>query len=441
VAGRSEFSLRFFSTAWGLVAVALTYRLGRRLLLNRWVAAAAALLAAVSAYLVWYAQEGKMYSLVVLLALASTECYVSALRGGGRARWLAYVLVTTAAFYVHLVAALLVAAHALAFAIVPRAVRGARWRGWLASMAALTLPYVPLLAWQVPMLRAQAETGYSAVAPGDMIHSLLTSYSLGVMPPASPWWLVPFVAAFLAPLLWRGESDAPRFSRGLLATWAILPVLIFGLVNLMRPMYTARYLIFVLPAFFLLIAAGIGTLARRSRPLAAALLVVVIALNVRGLWVQARTPLKSDLRGATRYVTERLQPGELVLFQIPYGRYSFEYYAEIERPHPAAAISEDGAGSSAPGGPVWRALIPVAVRHVPLVWAEGLYTNAGMTPEEVDRLMAGQVAGHQAVWLVASEVELWDERGLVEAWLAEHGELTDRRDLVRVSVYRYALGE
>ena len=113
----------------------------------------------------------------------------------------------------------------------------------------------------------------------------------------------------------------------------------------------------------------------------------------------------------------------------------------MERPQPAAAFGEDGSQSPAPGGAVWRALIPLAVRNVPLVWAEGLYTNGGMAPKEVDRLMAAQVAGHRAVWLVASEVELWDERGLVEAWLAEPGELTDRRDLTRVSVHRYAVGE
>ncbi|MBN1661075.1 MAG: glycosyltransferase family 39 protein [Anaerolineae bacterium] len=473
VAGTSEFSLRYFSTLWGVLAVALTYRLGGRLFPGRRVPAIAALLAALSAYLVWYAQEGKMYSLVVLLALASTECYLAALWRGGAARWLGYVLFTTAAFYVHLVAAALVPAHALIFLAVPSQVRRARWPGWLVAMAAFTLPYVPLLAWQVPLLRAPAETGYSPVSPGDMVHSLLTSYSLGVLPPTSPWWLVPFIAALLAPVLWSkrehpsgepagthwvpagepeypsGEPEYPsgegqparRFSLLLLAAWLIVPVVIFGLVNLLRPMYTARYLIFVLPAFLLLIAAGIGALGRRARWLAALLLLIVITMNVRGLWLQARTPLKADFRAATRYVAERLRPGDLLLFQIPYARYSFEYYLAADRARRLAAAgawAAGGPGSVAPGEG-GRAFLPLVVRSVPLGWAEGLYTNAGMTPGEVDRLMAVQVAGYQAVWLVASEVPLWDERGLVEAWLADHGILTDRHDWVRVSVSRYTL--
>jgi hypothetical protein len=34
---------------------------------------------------------------------------------------------------------------------------------------------------------------------------------------------------------------------------------------------------------------------------------------------------------------------------------------------------------------------------------------------------------------------LWDERGLVQAWLAEHGTLTDEAQFVGVTVMRYEL--
>jgi hypothetical protein len=72
-------------------------------------------------------------------------------------------------------------------------------------------------------------------------------------------------------------------------------------------------------------------------------------------------------------------------------------------------------------------------------WAEGLYTNAGMGPGEVEQRLAGLTAGSRVVWLVATEAPLWDERGLVQAWLDEQGRLTDRAEFVRVGVYRYEL--
>jgi hypothetical protein len=72
-------------------------------------------------------------------------------------------------------------------------------------------------------------------------------------------------------------------------------------------------------------------------------------------------------------------------------------------------------------------------------WADGLYTNSGMDPDEVDRGMAAMTTGSRVVWLVATEVPLWDERGLVQAWLDEHGSITEVAEFVRVTATRYEL--
>ncbi len=49
--------------------------------------------------------------------------------------------------------------------------------------------------------------------------------------------------------------------------------------------------------------------------------------------------------------------------------------------------------------------------------------------------------GHRSIWLVASEAELWDRRGLVKAWLDGNGKLVDKKESARVRLYRYELGE
>jgi hypothetical protein len=62
-----------------------------------------------------------------------------------------------------------------------------------------------------------------------------------------------------------------------------------------------------------------------------------------------------------------------------------------------------------------------------------------MDPSEADRRMAEITRGSQTVWLIATEVPMWDERDLVHGWLEDHGELADRAEFVRVTVYRYKL--
>lgn len=87
--GQSEFALRYLSVVLGVLAVPLTYLVARRLLrycdrtvplpdgsatVNPWhatIAWLASLGVALSPYLVWYSQEGKMYALVVVLGLGS----------------------------------------------------------------------------------------------------------------------------------------------------------------------------------------------------------------------------------------------------------------------------------------------------------------------------------------------------------------------------------
>jgi mannosyltransferase len=429
VAGNSEFALRFFSLFFGVLSVPLVYRLARRLFPPRpGLALLAALLAAVSPYLVWYSQEGKMYALVVALVLLSMEGYLAALEEGGWRRWLVYVLATSLAFYVHLIAALVVPVQVLCFFLVNRRVRATRWKPWLASLAALTLPYLPLLAWQVPLLLQPAQTGYRFVPLPEMLYSLLVSYSLGVV-----WGgTLPILALFLglllaAGLLWKA-AGLPPARLLMLACWLLLPILLFFLLTLSRPLYTARYLIFILPAYLLLVAVGVAAVSARSRLLAGLVLLALLAASGWGLWTQARTPLKTDFRAATHYLAARLAPGDLVLFQIPYGRYSFEYYYQ---PQPGPS----------PAGEGWRVFLPRVAGGggQPYRWADGLYTNSGMTPDEVDQHMAALTAGRRVVWMVATEVSLWDERGLVQAWLDSHASRAAEAEFVRVAVYRYEL--
>jgi 4-amino-4-deoxy-L-arabinose transferase-like glycosyltransferase len=428
LAGDSAFALRFFSAAWGVLAVALIYRLARRLAPGLLAAAPlAALLAAISPYLVWYGQEGKMYALVVGLALLSMERYLAALEQGGAGRWLVYVLVTSAAFYSHLIAALLVPVQVLVFFLRPREQRAARWKPWALSLAALTLPYLPLLAWQLPLLLRPAETGYAFVPLPQMLYSLLTTYSLGIVWQGATWAVVPFVAlATAAVLAWR-ERPLPVANLGLLLCWLLLPILGFFAVTLVRPLFTARYLIFVLPAYLLLLALGLVALWRRSRLLGGLSLILVLLLAGRGLWLQATTPLKADFRGATAYLAERLSAEDLILFQIPYGRYSFDYYYQHRTvPPPVDLGFRIYLPAVAGGGQAYR-------------WAEGLYTNGGMDPAAVNAQMADLVAGSDVVWLVATEVAMWDERGLVQAWLEAHALATERAEFERVTVVRYEL--
>lgn len=434
LAGDGEFALRFFSTFFGVLAVPMVYRLARRLFPRLpIVALLAALLTVTSPYLIWYSQEGKMYMLVVALILLSMNSYLAALEQGAWHRWLFYVLATSAAFYVHLVAVLIIPVQVIAFFLLGRERRQARWKPWLVSMAALTVPYLPLLAWQLPLLIQPTQTGFRFVPLHDMLFSLLVDYSLGVVQRPPLWLLGFFVALLLAVGLFGRGHEFPLASLGVLACWLLVPVLVFFLITLHHPLYTARYLIFILPAYLLLLALGMVFIARRSRLLTGLMLVALLVVNGRSVWLQAQTPRKADFRAATSYLTSRWEFDDLILFQIPYGRHSFEYYlsrqpAVVDMVLPVR-------------GDHYRVFLPSVAGsgRSNYHWADGMYTNAGMTLAQVDRHMLETITDSRVVWLVATEMSMWDEQGLVQDWLEEHAVLTDEAQFVRVAVYRYEL--
>jgi mannosyltransferase len=502
VAGTSEYAMRFLSLAFGVLGVPLIYVLGRRLF-NHQAGLLAALLVVASPYLTWYSQEVKMYTLVMALALlaiyglrraiegnglpipSGVEGSVS--RGGGLPvpsgvegslpmgqawRWWAVpVVATSLAFYAHILAALLIPVQVLLYLVWwPQARR--QWVGALLSLACLTLPYLPLAVWQAPLVFQVRETGFGHHSLGNMTEILLRSWSLGMGGRGWPWvaalmaalavcggvgfpgvkWMArslalldwPRVAVRMATLAVCGAVGFPRVKwtarRLALLGWLVTPLLAVWLISLRQPLFTDRYLIWTAPAFYLLVGLGLASLwrfgdrshtarprdlgeasassaeplSRRAFGRAAALLLagVILVFDGVNLWRQASAPMKSDFRAAAAYVAERHAPGELIVFQIPHGRYTFDYYF---------------AGGEYP-------------------WADGLYTNH-RTPDgaylssdqQAAHRMRDMAAGYDAIWLVATEAGMWDQRGLVQAWLEANAQRVDEEHFLWVDVYRYVM--
>jgi len=402
VAGNSEFALRFFSLLWGVLAVPLTYVVGRRLLAPS-PAIRASLLVALSPYLVWYSQEGKMYALVLALALLSVYLYVQALERGGFWRWLGHVVVTSLCLYVHVLAALIVPLQALLFVVWWPRYR-ARWRGWLAAVAALTLPYLPLALWEIRILLSEFTTGHKFVPLPQMLNTMLLAFAQGLWPVHNWLTIGVFVFLLLAGAILPEKTNGWRITVTLLL-WFFFPVVSVYLISLKMPIFLDRYLIWIAPAFYLLTARGVIEIGRRSRLLAAVVLVTLVVLNSRALWWQAHTPIKSDFRAAAAYVRQQRTPDELIIFHISYVRPTFEYYY----------------GDSSP-------------------YADGIPTDANTPEARLDAAMKAQTQGYDAVWLCYSEATMWDEREMVKAWLERNGRRTHHAVFTRVEVSRYELG-
>ncbi len=224
-----------------------------------------------------------MYSMSLCLTLASSWLMLESLQRGRRRLWLAYLLVTWMALHTHYFALFIVAAQnlfVLGRALLTRrmGIPVVQWIQYQLVLGFFALPWF--------LTAQQTLTGYSGNGDSPtflaMAQRTLGAFTVGESLP-DPWRLfLGGTAAILAALglwiLWRRGANQRRAVALLLLLW-LVPVLTTWVSAQSRPIFDERYLIAASPAFYLLVAAGIGALRGRGR-IAGALLGLVLAAGV-----------------------------------------------------------------------------------------------------------------------------------------------------------------
>lgn len=409
--GDSVFSMRYLSLIFGWLCISLMYVLGTRLF-NRTTGTWASWLWAASPYMVWYAQEVKMYTWVPLLVLAALYGLERAIVRPSLGWWFVVFLSATLAFYSHILAALVIPVLLGWFLLTanrhPRA-----WIGGTVTFLLLTLPYSPLLIWQIPLVFVVRETGFPSYTLSKMILTLLTGWTTGItLGSWSNGWLPNVLMGFMSMLALLGCGALFKRFRQLskLLVWLLIPLLAIWFISINSPLFADRYLVWTAPAFLLMVAAGVTAL-KDIHPMVMRLLGVLALLTAAPALInQAVHPVKPQFAAVVDYVMANSSADALVLFQIPYNAHVFGYYARNQ---------------------VYR-------------WAEAPYTNWRgddgnylVDEDYVGQEMAKITGAYTDIWMVYSEVNLWDDRELVKKWLDERFEVVDVLEVQGVTLTHY----
>ena len=275
IAGDSEFALRFASVWWGVLAVAILYRFARRLRLSPATALIGAGLLAVSPYVIAQSQTARMYSMSLALTLASTWLALEALARRRWAYWIAYVSVSWLALHTHYYAVFILLAQNIF--VLASAWRDASIRPkllpWLAAQAALGCLYLPWLIVARTTLTGYGGTGESPVLE-PMLRRSLSAFLVGeAIRPNEQLFLAVLGGLLMLLGVARLVIEGPRGRR-----IALLLVLCLGLPVLgtwfsaqSRPIFNERYLVAAVPAYYLLLAAGVVPLALLDKTSASSL--------------------------------------------------------------------------------------------------------------------------------------------------------------------------
>lgn len=364
ILGHTVFNHRFFSVIWGMVGVALTYRVGRTVAGTR-VGLTAAFLIAISPFHVWYSQETRMYTMVSTCVLLGNWFLLRLLRRDRRADWLGYGLSMLVAVYTHYLAAFALLAHYVFLSLRYRTLKRVfiKWLFYAGAVVLVFGIWVAVMMFQGGF--ASAPIGW--IAPARWYEPLLTLLVLSAGPTIDPGQAFVYLSLVVcvlaiglsvvratrygmaAELAEAGPADPLgqrkewiRHSIELLVTWLFVPILALWAISLdlpipqKRSIYVDRYLIVSLPAFVLLVACGLVYAARRWRSVRPDIvgIVVLLALSGYGLANLYWDPqyARDDWRAALAYL-EMARETEDVLLLRPSHTLLLAYYARESIPY------------------------------------------------------------------------------------------------------------
>ncbi|MCP4415056.1 MAG: hypothetical protein GY805_00440 [Chloroflexi bacterium] len=258
--GGSDFAIRYPSTLASMLLLPLIYQFGRRLGGKR-LGVVVVVLTAVNPLQITYAQEARMYTLLVLLA-ASTFYLLwrMLLTNKWRRYWLGYILLTGLMLYTHYSAVFLIATQ---FIFVGWLLWHNEQRRLVVGTAVLLfLIAIPLIPITVPRLFTGAETAYVRVSPLVIFQDVIRNFSFGTTLDFSEP-LIQLLVMGTAVLLFIGLVTLQSWLHRLfLLSYLLAAPVAIVLLSIIKPMYLGvRHIMIGSPALILILAQAIIWLA------------------------------------------------------------------------------------------------------------------------------------------------------------------------------------
>lgn len=276
LAGTSEVAMRSTSVLFSVATLPVAYLLVRGLF-DRATATVAVAFLTVSPLQIWYAQEARMYALLVLLTVLSTYFLVRLTDSFSRQDAAGYVTVGVLMGYLHVYGLFVLLAQALYLGLMMHIdptdldISFRKGAGMYVGIGILTSPWTGLLLHRViapEQYPADAAAWLQSPEPSALIETF-SLLSFGVTKTTRPYnvlnypsevFLMAVALCFVViiGLATMGELSAETNQLSLVALWLIVPVGVpFVLSVAVRPMFELRYMIVAAPAFLILVARSI----------------------------------------------------------------------------------------------------------------------------------------------------------------------------------------
>lgn len=358
VFGRSEVAVRSFAVTFGILAIPLMYWAATAIY-GRRVGVISAAIIAVSPFYIWYSQEARMYTLMLVFAVTATGFMWKAMETNRWWWWLGYALSVAAGGFTQFFFVFLIMSQSVYFLLFKvigreRALRESEERRFTWKQPWGVFADVPELPWwlgsMVVMLAPQAWWIPKVLKHKELLRGVAQPFNYGWAPPSLGFH---FNELILVPAEWAFGFHSNLVMRDLVSLWPLLLTIAFllvgyagkvsertrfllvsgvggataiALLGMWQPILEARYFTAVTVPVVILSA----RLFVSFKPWVFRALVVAVVLIGGVAWAdQSLNPdsiIKWDNREAMSIVGQGYQPGDVVLLFPNFASSVPEYY-------------------------------------------------------------------------------------------------------------------
>lgn len=338
VFGISELSVRVLPMLFSSVSVVFIYAIGRDFFNTR-VALLASLLFTFSTMQIWYAHDCRVYSLFLLLTLISFYLFFTLLKESSLSlKWSLTLLVVQAlliyAHYFGLFVWLLQGIIVLAFHFRNKK-RLLRFTGIMLGASLLYLPQV-LSLYERFSDSAGKGTWLKPPSGLESLYNMIWSFSNA--PVIAVLCIALLLAALLKFLVFAKQQEVNR-PVVYLCIWFVFPFLAMFLLSYKIPMFLDRYLIYITPAFYLLLALSLSFLLPGKKAFYTGSIILIAGFVFSASYNPTK---KRAVRETVEFVISRKDPATLVLICPPEFMTTFAYYYRRDYFQQAESGSEYG---------------------------------------------------------------------------------------------------
>jgi hypothetical protein len=326
LAGSSEFAIRYLSLLGNVAGAAAIIILTRRILRNWYLALMSGLLWALHPYLIWHAQDARVYGVLsVLSPLAFYWLFRATHRPkGDNHAWNHYILFQTLAVYIYYFEPFWLVAQGLyILSLQSKNTLKRAMRAWV-IIGVLSIPVILQL---YNLMFVSKYEGNAVAADFPALFSTFVPTLLLGFNTISVWLGAVYIIFVVVCLLMITRTN--RAVGSILLLWIIVPPLILYGASFVSSFFRPRYVTTIIPALIMTNLTIVAWLSPNSRRIQSALLATVVIgaasiVEVSDYFYRDQ-PKAQDWYGLVEYLQEHTSPeDDLIIFGHPSP--DIEYY-------------------------------------------------------------------------------------------------------------------